>query len=49
MKICEHCNSEYDEENLSIPEVLPDMMCAFCGTILDMEYIQSLPIPPSQK
>ncbi len=42
MKNCEHCNNEYDEINVDIPNPLPDRMCAVCGTELTEEEILDL-------
>jgi len=32
-KTCEYCDSEYNTDTISIPEPLPDYMCAYCGTL----------------
>jgi len=40
--ICEICHKEYDENNVNIPNPLPDGMCAHCGTQLTEEEIQAL-------
>lgn len=42
MKNCKECKSEYDELNVSIPNPIPDKMCAVCGTVLTDEQIQEL-------
>lgn len=42
MKICIECNSEYDELKVSLPQPLPDKMCAVCGTILTEKKIEEL-------
>lgn len=39
MVICKSCNSNYDENNVSIPNPIPDYMCAECGTQLTKEQV----------
>lgn len=39
MQTCNSCNSEYDENNVNIPNPIPDFMCADCGTQLTLEQI----------
>lgn len=42
MTTCSACNSEYNEEELNIPNPIPDKMCAVCGTVLTNEKIQNI-------
>ena len=42
MRNCENCKNEYDETNVTIPNPLPDRMCAMCGTQLTEEEVQAL-------
>lgn len=42
MKVCTQCKSEFDESKVEIPQVLPDRMCAECGTILTEDQIAEL-------
>jgi len=42
MKTCEQCHKEYDETNVNIPNPLPDLMCAFCGTQLTQQEVDEL-------
>ena len=45
---CNECGSTYDPENVTIPEPLPDLMCATCGTQLTQEQVEALEQPPVQ-
>lgn len=42
METCPHCNNEYDPENVSIPDPLPDRVCFHCGTELTEAQIEEL-------
>lgn len=39
---CEHCFESYDTETVSIPTIIPDGMCAFCGTQHSEEKVKQL-------
>jgi hypothetical protein len=46
---CEYCNKEYNPETVNIPTPIPDGMCAYCGTQLTEEEIQTLITTNSNK
>jgi aspartate carbamoyltransferase regulatory subunit len=39
---CEYCHKDYNPETISIPNPLPDGMCAYCGTQLTEEEVAAL-------
>jgi len=39
---CSDCGSAYNSESVSIPNPIPDKMCATCGTILTDAEISAL-------
>ena len=45
METCTTCGSSFDPETKEIPSVLPDFMCADCGTQLTEEDVKSIPSP----
>jgi rRNA maturation endonuclease Nob1 len=42
MTTCEHCNKQYDETNVHLPNPIPDGMCHNCGTQLTEEEVAAL-------
>jgi rRNA maturation endonuclease Nob1 len=42
MKNCIECNSIYNENNVNIPNPIPDNVCSVCGTELTEEQINEL-------
>jgi len=42
MANCTECNKEYNTEEVNIPNPIPDLMCAVCGSTLTEQEIQNL-------